>query len=180
MYGAAEGDRELKDLLLYAVDKHGAEFLLKGDETLDSRDEAGRTLLHRVVAGLVFSDGVREVLPLPQLVTEVLKSGASLHAVDGEGGTALHVAAGFADVGLVELLLRAGAKINARDANGCVAVHRAARSDGSARWQVVELLRVFGADFGAVDNAGVVARDLMNVPVELRSARALRRRNAQK
>lgn len=180
IYGADEGDLALKDLLVYAVRTNGAKFLLKDGERISSRDWSGRTLLHRVVAGLVLCDGVRAVRPLPELVAEVLKCGASLHSIDREGATVLHVAAGFADVDVVEVLLRAGAKINARDTNGCVAVHRAARSTGHARWQVVELLRVFGADFGVVDNAGVVARELLDVPVELRSARSLRRRNAPK
>lgn len=170
-YGVVAWEEARQEALQVTVESRGTRFFLRSGENLDTKDGAGRTLLHRVVAGLVLGEEVGGGLPHPEVVRALLLQEVDANAVDGEGATALHVAAGLAHVDVVELLLRAGANVDARDAEGCVAVHRVLRGTGEAKWEVAELLRVHGADFGVVDNAGVVARDLMEAPREMRSFR---------
>lgn len=90
---------------------------------------------------------------------------------DAQGKTALHLAAEAGFVEVVDLLLRAGAKPDAVDGEGAVAVHLACRGGAVRRWEVVAVLQKYGADLGVRDAQGVVARDLIAGPREMRSRR---------
>lgn len=147
----------------------GVRFFFKPKVSIDVLDSDGHTLLHRVVRGLLLGQGDADT-SYPEFVRELLLCGTDVDAVDADGSTALHVAAGMAHVEVVELLLLGGAMVDVRDADGCAPLHRALRSRRNGMWDVVELLRVHGADFAVADTAGVTARELMEVPRESRSS----------
>lgn len=170
-FGTAAWDPARAEALRIAVEVRSGRFLIGQGDTVKTRDSAGRTLLHRVVAGLLMSDGVAGTLPVPEVVRAVLLRGADVDAVDGDGATPLHAAAGSAHVEVVQLLLMAGAAVDKADKDGCVPAHRALRGTDRLKWEVAEMLRLAGADFSLCDRAGVSVRELLEEPMELRSSR---------
>lgn len=147
----------------------GMSFFLRPRESVDARDSAGRTILHRVVRGMMLGEGGAD-MSHSECVRQLLIRGADVNVIDEDGVTALHVAAGMIDVTVVEMLLLGGADVDLTDADGCSSLHRALRAPENARWEVVDLLRVHGADFGVTDAAGVTVRELMDAPRALRSS----------
>lgn len=83
-------------------------------------DERGSGLLLAVMRGA----GADEIM-------ELIKAGASTAARDLGGRTPLHLAAGRADLPVLELLIAAGAEIDARDEGGETPLMKAARKPGS-------------------------------------------------
>lgn len=61
-----------------------------------------------------------------QQVNDILSAGADVNGVDGEGNTALHLAAFHGHLEVVQALLAAGADANAQDAQGWTPVFKAA------------------------------------------------------
>lgn len=170
-FGTVAWDPARAEALCIAVEVRSGRFLIGHDDGVKACDSAGRTLLHRVVAGFLMSDGVAGTLPVPEVVRAVLLRGADVDAVDNDGATPLHSAAGSAHVEVVQMLLMAGAAVNKVDNEGCVPAHRALRASDRLKWEVVELLRLAGANFDVCDGAGVSVRELLEVPMELRSSR---------
>ncbi|EFA07512.1 pyrexia [Tribolium castaneum] len=86
-----------------------------------------------------------------KVLQEVLEKGVSLQAVDGEGRSALHLAACTGNIDCIKLLLQHGAEISARDAlNRATPLHCAA---SKGHLSAVKLLIRHGADVNAgLDN----------------------------
>lgn len=158
----------------------GLQYFLNPGENRKSRDQNGRTFLHRAVAGLLFhiegEVGANEAgtrsLSCPEVVRAFLLRRVKVDVCDGNGDTALHIAAELGHIDVVDLLLQGKATVDVRDAAGCTPLHRALRSAWHERWDIAEMLRLNGADFGIVDSAGVAARELLQGPMELRSSRS--------
>lgn len=151
----------------------GMSFFFQPREGVDARDGDGRTMLHRVVRGMLLGQGNADKSH-PNYVRQLLLRGADVDAIDGEGVTALHVAAGMVHLEVVEVLILGGADVDSRDADGSSPLHRVLRARGIGRWELVELLRVHGADFMATDAAGVTVMELMDSARALRSSARLR------
>lgn len=162
------------------VQARGIRFFRGHGETVKSRDVNGRTFLHQAVAGLLFFieekeggiEGGARPQPHPEVVRALLLGGAEVDAYDGNGDTALHIAAELGHLDVVELLLLGKATVDVRDAAGCTPLHRALRSARHERWDIAEMFRLNRADFGILDSSGVAARELMQGPMELRSSRS--------
>jgi len=84
-------------------------------EAVSSRDDFGRTLLHRAV-----ERGSRDIVEL------LLANKASVNATDNQNRTPLHLAAKSGNKPIVELLVTAKADVNARDGYRATPLHRAA------------------------------------------------------
>jgi ankyrin repeat protein len=102
----------------------------------------GRTALHAAAA-----NG-----NLPE-VRRLIASGADPGAVDADGFTPLHLAAGQFHVDVAAALLEAGADVNQRNrfGNGPLFV---AVFNSRGRGEMIELLRLSGADPYAVNTSG--------------------------
>ena len=87
-----------------------AQFLLTQVESINERDEIGRTMLHHAVI-----DGDNGWVPAARAL---VKLGADLEARDNQGRTPLYQAAGSLFFGGVQALLKYGADVNARDNEG--------------------------------------------------------------
>lgn len=88
------------------------------------------------------------------LVQALVDRGVDLTAINADGQTALHLAAGVGDVRVVEALLDAGSDVNAVGMHGATPLHCAAET---GRVDVARLLLDYGADVGAEDGAGEIA-----------------------
>lgn len=171
VFGVEAWERVQKEALEVAVSARGVRFFV-GKEGVEGVDGRGRTLLHRAVVGVLntVDETVGRVSHL-EVVRAVLVGGkVGVDARDAEGNTALHLAAKAAFVDVVELLLLGGADVEALDAEGCSALHVALRVEGKPeKWGVVEALRGYGGDLDVKDGKGVVAKELIDGPRQLRS-----------
>lgn len=100
----------------------------------------------------------------PELVAELIASGADLSVSSKEGLTALHYAALSGDIGTVERLLAAGANVNLADQSGRTALHLAF-PDGSKdlsdrRAELIARLIAAGADPLATNANGLTAKSV--------------------
>jgi ankyrin repeat protein len=84
----------------------------------------------------------------------LLEWGADVNARDGDGNTALMVAAEYASAGQAKLLLKWDADVHIRNADGNTALMIAAYYGHS---EMVSLLLGAGADVNAVNHAGKTA-----------------------
>mmetsp|Transcript_12782 Transcript_12782/g.44763 ORF Transcript_12782/g.44763 Transcript_12782/m.44763 type:complete len:480 (-) Transcript_12782:2120-3559(-) len=105
-------------------------------------------VLRRVDRDLLHAAEIGNVEVLRGLLAAPGRDRPDIHAPhDSHGGTALHLAAGAADVeaamAAIDLLLAAGADVNARAANGATALHWAA---GAGHVPVIRRLVAEGAD----------------------------------
>jgi len=147
-----------------------AAWLIAEGADVNSRDDHGRTHLHRAsmvrmpdFARLLLARGAdvhartpRGETPLhraaeagnPELVQLLLVSGADTNASDGEGKTALHVAAKWAKVDAARALLAHGARVDARDSDGLTPLHDAsgASHDDAGHRAVAEVLLAHTVD----------------------------------
>lgn len=87
--------------------------LLNGAE-VDSRNSAGETPLHLIMAG-----------GEEKSIRELLRNGADVHARDNISFTPLHWAAFYGNMAAITALLQSGAEINAQDREGNTPLHRA-------------------------------------------------------
>ncbi|KAI9856806.1 MAG: hypothetical protein M1813_008743 [Trichoglossum hirsutum] len=85
---------------------------------------------------------------------QLLENGAEMETRDGDGRTALHLAARGGHDAVVRLLVGGGANLAARDGLGWTALHEAAASGHET---VVRLLAEKGADVRAVERGGRTA-----------------------
>lgn len=137
---------------------------LQGRTLLHTYAEAGideRTLALLTARGLTVSEVSRDggqpihdaaVKSIPVLVA----AGADLGAKDGEGRTALHLAAAAGREDIVNELLRLGASVYAIDHQGRMPLHHAAAKRSEA---AVNALLAAGAPRAVRDNAGLSPRD---------------------
>jgi hypothetical protein len=82
---------------------------------ITQRDRYGWTALHNAV-----NDGNDAT------VSELLRLGADIHAIENRGWTPLHYAADLGQTTIVRILLAAGADVNAKNTMGWTALHLAA------------------------------------------------------
>lgn len=123
--------------------------------------QLARLLLARMKGGpdLLVAAGMGDV----SLVTNLLRSGASVNKPDGMGGTALHWAAEGSHLEVVKLLISRGADVNARNGVNETPLHRAIMSHVTVgpeseptkeeRLHTVEALVDAGADVNVRDKA---------------------------
>ena len=124
------------------------DLLLAGGADLRAVDQSGLTPLH------VASEIDASASVMSNIVTRLLKAGASTDARDSLRGTPLHRAANAGRLVMVALLLEAGARINAAGPNLCTPLQLAVM-DGHR--DVVELLLAKGADLHWRDKTGATA-----------------------
>lgn len=121
----AAGDRENTPLMVAVQDATDSlsfqdplavvKELLSHGASVNARDAAGRTALHRAC------DGSHRVV-----ISFLLeKAKADPNAADNDGETPLHLAAAAGDTNAAALLVPAGAKVNVRDAKGYTPLKRA-------------------------------------------------------
>ena len=89
-----------------------------------------------------------------QEIQAAISKGADMNAKDGQGMTALMLAAKDNSIAVVSALLKAGADVNAKDLNGGTALIWAAYQNTN---QVVSALLKAGADINAKNNQGQTA-----------------------
>lgn len=91
-------------------------------------------------------------------VAGCLKAGASVNAIDRDGGTALHLAAlGSDNPAVIEVLVAAGADVNAQDRAQRTPLHWAALINTNP--SIIRALIVAGADVNARDLWGQTPLD---------------------
>lgn len=116
-YGASvrSTDENLRTPLHFANSRQMADLLLKNGAISDARDKWGMSPLH--VASACGSCGVMRAL---------LEFGATVNAVDRNGGTALHqVVESGSTGGTIKLLIEFGVDINAMNINNQTAIQKA-------------------------------------------------------
>jgi ankyrin repeat protein len=141
-------------------DEYGS--FAREDELWSCRNEAAIRAIYDSAgaACLAAAKNSRACTPLhlavqwPDYVQLLLTLGADVHAVNGIGETALHMAAEHGAVLSVQLLLDAGASVSATTtATGVQPLHCAARK---CKWQVCRLLIDRGANVNATSiNSGI-------------------------
>ncbi len=119
-----------------------AELVRRGD-AINSRDERGRTPLHKAV-----------FKGLTETVEMLIKQGVEVDARDTDNNTPLHLASQEGHVAMADLLIRNGADVNARVVNGWTPLHLAASNGHIA---IVKLLLENRADIEASNLNGKTA-----------------------
>lgn len=120
-------------------------------------------------------------------VARLLEEGADANAAQGEGLTALHVAAAGGRTEIVRLLIQRGARMDAQDAAGSTPLHAAARAgrlpavqelveagapvlaqdrEGQTPMQVATLLQHAGVAFYLREHGGAGEEAVIEAPVE--------------
>jgi ankyrin repeat protein len=92
----------------------------------------------------------------PQKVTELLKSGADVNAMDQYGNTVLYLASFWGHTAIVEILLANGADMEAKDRQDRTALDWASYN---GHIEIVEILLENGADTKANDRQGRTVLD---------------------
>ncbi|KAH9292452.1 hypothetical protein KI387_042362 [Taxus chinensis] len=125
------------------------EVLEKDEESVDSCDEQGRSLLHMAVASR-----------RPDLVQVLIEFRVDMEAQNRMGQTALHVAAIQGEGLIAELLLANGANAGAKDSSGWQAAHFAASAGH------VDVLRLVVQNGGDVNGAVSDGRTALHMAVD--------------
>jgi ankyrin repeat protein len=133
-----------------AHDLSGIDSLLKRNENIEIKDQAGRTPLLNAV--------IEDSIPMVKIL---LEHGANIHVQDKLGYSALHYASQNQSIEMVNLLIERGSIIDAIDANGNTPLWRAV-FNSRGRGEIIQMLISAGADKKRKNNHGVSPLDLAN------------------
>lgn len=127
---------------------------------------------YRLLDGRRLNEALFRVAALdcPSAAQDLLVRGASVRARNGQGASALAVAAAHGSVDVAELLRAAGADLSLRDLTGATPLLRAARH---GRRKMVEWLLDAGVDVDTTDKQGITPLIAAAFNGELRMIKAL-------
>lgn len=94
---------------------------------IDTQDEDGNTILHKVTNTFIFKpnsyEGIQQVRRLMGIVSDLIRMGINVNLINNKGLSCLHF---IQNSTITEILLYAGAHINQQESYGLTALHLAA------------------------------------------------------
>lgn len=154
-WGGGDTPRPMLIHALYRDQKEAALFLL--DSERSQKVDLTQTTSHQMYTPLLYAVGY---FSDAEVISELIKKGSDIRAVNTSEETALHIAAEKGKLIPLTLLLDAGADINVRDRQGRTPLHHACEN---GHYSIVESLLLRGAKTDIANNKGNYAADIIHV-----------------